>query len=308
MEDTLSINRRFQKGIFIISLDTEFAWGTSRARVPFKKKQFEQTRAVITELLKLFGRYQIRATWAVVGKLLEREGFQENSIWYARDAILQIIKCSPAQEIGCHSYMHKNFARLTPQEASADLDACIEAGEKLGIRFESFVCPYNSVAHTDVLVQKNFSCYRGVDERWYKKWRFVPPYVKIALNALEEMFAIAPPCVMPHRTKQGIVEIPGSTPYLPRDSFLRFIPVGAKVRRARKGIDRAIAEGKIFHLWFHPFNIASDAPALLAGLEEILAYAARKRGEGMLDILSMGEVAETFRNRLKSPFRGNIRV
>lgn len=288
------MNTRLQKGIFIISLDTEFAWGTPRKRVPLKKDQFEQTRAVISELLALFVRYNISATWAVVGKLLERDGSQENSIWDAQDVIRQIQQCPQEQEIGCHSYAHGDFGRYSRHEAVADINACQEAGEKLGIRFASFVFPYNSVAHTDVLASQKFVCYRGVDNRWYKKWRFMPPYIKIALNAIEELFAATPACVVPRRMGQGIIEIPGSTPYLPRDSFLRFVPVRAKVHRAHKGIDKAIAEGKIFHLWFHPFNIASDRVVLLAGLEEILAYAVRKRNEGMLDILPMREVARQF--------------
>ena len=55
---------------------------------------------------------------------------------------------------------------------------------------------------------------------------------------------------------------------------------------------RAIREGRVFHLWTHPFNLASDREPMLETLDAILRDAVRLRDDGLLRIESMSAVAE----------------
>ena len=58
------------RGVFTISIDTEFAWGTFDLPEAMTYRKLEaRSREVITRLLGLFETYNIEATWAVVGHL-----------------------------------------------------------------------------------------------------------------------------------------------------------------------------------------------------------------------------------------------
>ena len=69
------------------------------------------------------------------------------------------------------------------------------------------------------------------------------------------------------------------------------MPVRARVRKAGKGLHRAVRDEAVFHLWFHPFNLAPDRVAMLAALDEVLAEVATLRAAGRLDVRTMGELA-----------------
>jgi len=81
--------------------------------------------------------------------------------------------------------------------------------------------------------------------------------------------------------------------YLSRDSFRKFIPIKSREIKAKKGIDNAIKQKKIFHLWFHPFNLATDEVKLFKGLENILKYVDKKRSENLLEVKTMSQCVES---------------
>lgn len=281
-----------KKGVFTISLDWEMAWGTRKERVPAKKKQFEEARKIVGLLLELFGNYEISATWAVVGKLFEKPK-ETRSIWRAGDLVRMVRHFPVAQEIGAHSFSHKDFTRLGEEEAREDVKSWLRSAEEMDIVPRSFVFPYNRVAYQELLREMGFFCYRGPDNVWYRKIPLPFPF-GLFLEVVSDFLALSPPCSLPRG--KDLLEIPGSMPYLGRDSVMGLVPVGASVKRAKKGLDKAAREKKIFHLWFHPFNIASRKEALLAGLEEILRAGAEKREKGDLDILTMSQVYETLKD------------
>jgi hypothetical protein len=79
--------------------------------------------------------------------------------------------------------------------------------------------------------------------------------------------------------------------YLSRDGFRHFIPIASRVQQAKRGLRRAAERGELFHLWFHPFNLGSDAN-LFAGLEAIFTYASQLRDQGRLEILTMQQAGQ----------------
>jgi hypothetical protein len=62
------------------------------------------------------------------------------------------------------------------------------------------------------------------------------------------------------------------------------------VARAARALDRAAAQGEVFHLWFHPANFAHRPLEQFAVLDGILAHAARLRAAGRLDNATLAEV------------------
>ena len=59
-----------EKGLFLLSIDTELAWGGVHNGA-FRKRlgHYQRTREAIRQLVALLERYEIRATWAVTGHL-----------------------------------------------------------------------------------------------------------------------------------------------------------------------------------------------------------------------------------------------
>jgi hypothetical protein len=80
--------------------------------------------------------------------------------------------------------------------------------------------------------------------------------------------------------------------YFPMHGVRSLIPVSRRVSRAIKGLEAAAAQRKIFHLWFHPTNLADHTDTMFEGLEAILRHAKRLEDEGRLEIATMGEIAE----------------
>ena len=59
-----------ERGAFLLSIDTELAWGTVHLGLDKSyQAQYAQCREVINRLLELMERFEIKATWAVVGHL-----------------------------------------------------------------------------------------------------------------------------------------------------------------------------------------------------------------------------------------------
>jgi hypothetical protein len=71
----------------------------------------------------------------------------------------------------------------------------------------------------------------------------------------------------------------------------------ARLRRAMAGLRRARLTNGVFHLWTHPFNLASDRPYLLDVLEQILREATGWRERGDLAIEPMAAIADRMRTR-----------
>src|SRR5687767_9232224 len=59
-----------ERGVFVLSLDTELAWGSfDHTPVAAFANRYPDLRGTIRRLLDLFERYELSATWAVVGHL-----------------------------------------------------------------------------------------------------------------------------------------------------------------------------------------------------------------------------------------------
>ncbi len=95
---------------------------------------------------------------------------------------------------------------------------------------------------------------------------------------------------MPEKSPGGIWNIPGSMLYFPMHGGRRYIPLSLRVRRAIKGLDRAAAERRIFHLWFHPTNLVDERDRMFGGLRAIFEHVDRLRRDSRILVAPMGEV------------------
>src|SRR5687768_10583758 len=70
---SIKLSKKTAGGRFVISLDFELAWGVRDQ--PFRdhyRSNLLGARAAIPAILALFRRYEIHATWAIVGMLFHR--------------------------------------------------------------------------------------------------------------------------------------------------------------------------------------------------------------------------------------------
>ena len=299
-----------------MSLDTELMWGSFDL---VTQDEFERrnpgARGVNLRLLELLRSHRLSATWAVVGHLFLRDDAARcrgtvdedvpwpstprsraapsgdvitQPLWYAADLVAAIRSCDVPQEIACHSFSHTTMNRLTADELRGELRACAALARATGVGLKSFVFPHNVQAHHETLRDEGFVCFRsdplpdggGVLRT---PQRFVRYFGQFRRHA---------PAALPTRHRTGLLNIPSSMFLSPRHGLRRFVPIGRVLERALSGIEQAVAERKVFHLYFHPFNLCSEPETLFWVLDRIFDRVARLRDAGALDVLTMNEIAE----------------
>lgn len=312
------------KGAFVLSLDMEMAWGFNH--LPAWRRpthQYKEVRRIVDRLLALMEQYEIAATWATVGHLfleqcqcedgvkhpeivppeyswLDREwlepdpctDWEHDPYYYGPDLIQRVMECKVPQEIGCHNFSHVIVGdpECSRETFESELAACERLATEKGITLKSFVYPKNRVDYLDLLIQKGYSSYRGPEPCWFGNYPY--PLWRVA-HKIDRFFPITPPVVFPSYT-QGIWNIPGSAYYVDREGrWGKWLPIGMRVWKTRKGLQRAARVGGVFHMWFHPYNLASDMDGLFHGLERIFTEVNRLRDRGVLDNLTMGQLAES---------------
>jgi peptidoglycan/xylan/chitin deacetylase (PgdA/CDA1 family) len=311
--------------VFTLSLDFELIWGTAdTAGVERFRRACEIEREVIVDrLLSLLAEFEISASWCIVGHLfldsctpvaeirhpeivrpshrwIQGDWFDHDPsgsertdpIFYGSSLVERIRACSVSQEIGCHSFSHVIFGDhgCSRETAASELAACLRLAEQRDIQLKSFAFPRNSVGHLDVLREHGFVAYRGPEPVWWERPR-VPPALKRLGHLADVLTARRPPVVLPRQTRNGLWDIPGSMMYFPIHGGRRHIPRALRVARAVKGIERAARERRIFHLWFHPTNLADDPEEMLGGLRLIFERVDALRANGQMKVAPMGALA-----------------
>jgi hypothetical protein len=111
---------------------------------------------------------------------------------------------------------------------------------------------------------------------------------------------IAPPAEP--KWRDGIWEIPSSMCFC--DPKIKF----SVLPRAKLGLCRAIKAKKVFHIFLHPHNLLMY-PSLKDDLDKFLSFVAKKRGEGKIEVMTMGgfvEVLDGWMKVMRSVIRGGL--
>lgn len=316
-----------KKGVFVLSLDTELAWGCcfDKSKLKQNTPYFIKARENISALLNLLERYNISATWAVVGHLFLSScqpvngvkhpeivrpkyswfhgdwfdcdpcsSIESDPVWYGRDIVETIKNCKIPQEIGCHTFSHiiVDDPGCSQHCFNSELKLCRDLADGLGIDLKSFVFPKNKSKYLDSLAANSFIAYRGEKQYWYRK---PPALLQYIAYAIDRFLLFTPPVSSP--TKEACWNIEESYFWGHCDGAWKFLPITYRVKQAKMGIDKAARQAQVFHLWFHPFNLATAPNRLLKGLEEVFRYVNRIREESKIENLTMGALVEKLEQR-----------
>ncbi len=308
---------------FALTFDTELIWGSLHRMGPGEfAARHPDVRWTIRPIIGLLDAYQIPATWAFVGHLLlsrcERTADgranhglvappsdaasspffaadpcsdrQRDPLFYGDDILDAVLAAKSRHEIGCHSFMHAplNDPALNHEMIRADLQACRRAAAERGIELQSFVFPWNRIAHLPLLQEQGFVAFRGPDPTWHAGIGGLPGR---AAHLLDQAAAVTPPVVVPREELPGLWNIPGSMLLMPPRGIRSAVPARSRVAKAEAGLRAAIRRGAVFHLWAHPWNLANEAQFMLGVLERILERAATLRQQGLLVIEPMAAIA-----------------
>ncbi|MGE0772975.1 MAG: polysaccharide deacetylase family protein [Cyclobacteriaceae bacterium] len=205
-------------GIFTISLDFELHWGgfekwtlNHSYQSPVTSYQnrysryFLNTRLAIPKMLELFQRYEIHATWAAVGMLLndskeelltnapgEKPSYlnqhlsafrfidtmgigdnEELDPFHFAPSLVKVILDTPGQELGTHTYAHFycNEPGQTVEQFRADLNSAKKVSEKYGVTLRSLVFPRNqfNVDYLRVCREEGITSVRSNPLDWFWK-------------------------------------------------------------------------------------------------------------------------------------------
>ncbi|QQS47677.1 MAG: polysaccharide deacetylase family protein [Acidobacteriota bacterium] len=319
-----------KNGVLLISLDFELYWGVRDVRkLDDYRRNLLGVRRAVPAMLDLFERYDIHATWAVVGflhfrnknELLaglpeKRPEYTDRSLCpydylpeigedeisdpchYAPSLIELIAARSPQQEIGTHTLSHY-YCIEAGQNAETfrhDLAAAIRIGGARNLDTVSLVFPRNQVntEYLDLCGDLGITSYRGVEDSWLYVTRN---------QSRESLFRrglrLLDACVnltghhcytLPERNGNGPVNLPSSR-------FLRPVTTGFKafsplhLNRITGGLEHAAKTGQIYHLWWHPHNFGADPEGNVSFLQKILDRFNMLRDSYGMRSLNMRELA-----------------
>ena len=314
-----------KNGNLVISLDFELLWGVFDI-VNHKEKidYFEKTREVIPEILHLFAKYKVHATWAVVGMLFnkdweewrknfpatlpeykkselsayrfgQKESFQipEESVFAPE--IIGKLNHVEGQEIATHTYSHYYCLEdgQDPSDFKADLEKTIEMGRKAGIEIKTLVFPRNQLKqeYLNICGQLGIKNVRSNPSSWY--WR------DTLSEALLTKVARSGDAYLPFGKKSYSL-LTGAKEFPIEQKASRFLrPVEnnrvlrkLKLNRIKQEMEVAARKKEIYHLWWHPHNFGDKPEESLKDLSRILEKFDQLRLDDDFQSLNMKEIGE----------------
>jgi hypothetical protein len=283
---------------------------------------------VIQRTLGLFERYEIHATWAIVGLLAhdsiyelmsknattelnysnksyspfpltkEKYGDFEPEILLGKSEIKTILNTNN-QELASHTYSHLYALEngITTSDFEVDCTKMTEIGEQLGLDFTSIVFPRNQLNPSFLAVckQNGITAFRGNQETYF--WNN-SPFQKEGLfkkmgRVLDAYFPISTTKsynIDQLKLVEGVLNVPANRFFRPvsNKNWLE----KRKIRRIKAEMKKAAENQTIYHLWWHPHNFAKNLEASLSQLEEILAYAVLLNEKSGFVSLNLSEIVE----------------
>ncbi|MEM9510111.1 MAG: polysaccharide deacetylase family protein [Cyanobacteria bacterium P01_E01_bin.35] len=317
----------YLSGALVISLDLELYWGM-RDVISLDRYQqhLEGVRLAIPEILNLFNKYNIHATWATLGFLYCQDSKQlqrnlpqqlpnyqqaelspyqylnqlqpiDNQLHFCPE-IIEFIKLCPGQEIGTHTFSHYYCLEpgQTQAEFKADLDKAINTAEKFNVETKSLVFPRNQYnqAYLETIKDCGITCYRGNETSSIYNSEAGDgdrPYKRI-LRLIDAYLNLS------GQNCSTWEQVGSNYPFnIPSSRFLR--PYSAKLkiidnlrlRRINSGLEYAANHGQIYHLWWHPHNFGVNLQENLRFLTQILEKYQQLNTHKQMQSLNMGEVA-----------------
>ncbi|MBN1230774.1 MAG: polysaccharide deacetylase family protein [Anaerolineales bacterium] len=309
-------------GYFILSLDTELGIGyydLDEKRHAIFSPDGSRERESIRRLLELFEKYEIRATWAIVGHMMfetcefcewcpvknwqgKYQSYEEaygtsHPLWYGKDMVDLIYAHRDNNEIGFHGYTHEVFSdsAMSMERTQKEILEWKRLASRWGIEPASIVFPRDRVGNLKIFQQAGFRCFRS--DRTYPLWERVP-YLGKFIKTLDRIFGITSPNVYSldqNEITQGLVNMQSSEHFFDLNRHIKDILDNAGLsflhtRRTLRAVRKAMRQGKAFHLWAHPWTFQSNHD--FEKLEKVLQLVKQGITNGHLKSVTMQEYAD----------------
>jgi peptidoglycan/xylan/chitin deacetylase (PgdA/CDA1 family) len=307
-----------EPGYFLLSFDTELAWGHYDCFRPelFSADGSRERRAV-DGILDLLDEYGIVGTWAFVGHLFYeaceaceicpilawKERYRsfdyiyenDHPLWYGPDLLERVRSRAIPHELAFHGYTHRIFdERSMPrEEAALEIQEWLRLAERKEITPETVIFPRNCVGHLDLFTGAGFICYRGEEAMpAFYRW---PVIGRVFRRLYYYLAAVsAPPIYTPQREASGLVNLPSSRWLFGfnrrGDRLLDALNLSTlRLRKMASGIRAAAREGKVIHIWAHPYEFRSEKD--LNRLRYLLHHAAEEIAAGRMRSIGMADLS-----------------
>lgn len=290
---------------FVISLDFEKYWGIrDHSEISEYQENLENVDQVIINLLDIFDKYDIHATWGIVGfllhknkkelinKLPQRTDFYDavelnpypylknndldSQFHFAEDIINKISRDSN-QEIASHTYSHY-YALEEGQnikDFEDDLKTFLSVSNEKGYDVTSIIFPRNQINenYISVLTKHGISAYRGNEQHHIYKAEAEEnsSLIKRGLRLADRYLNITGYHTYPLSKKAKFYNIKSSrflAPYISKLRVLEFL----RLRRIKNAMTYAAKNNQIYHLWWHPHNFGKNMEENFNFLDEILKH------------------------------------
>jgi peptidoglycan/xylan/chitin deacetylase (PgdA/CDA1 family) len=297
------------------SLDFELRWGMHDLlgldRDSYRKN-LEGAREAVLQLLRLFTRRRVRATWATVGALACQNwedyflrapappryintqlainpryaDLDPDGVLHFAPDLVALVAETPGQDVGTHTFSHLYLGELGVMQTDAAADHAATLAlfrERLGVTPTSLVFPRNQVAFLAHYRGHGIRAWRDNENAWY--YQLTRHTNHPLVRGLRMMDALTP-----WRVRGGSFS-GGRTPstlfvrvYLPESLWnLHLARIVAETRR--------IKPGGVLHFWLHPHNLGADVPRGIRRLEQVLDVIDRHAPRGTI-YASMRDLAE----------------
>lgn len=315
-----------RQGAMVISLDFELLWGMiDLTDVNSYGENIIGARTAVIRILELFEKYDIHATWAIVGFLyfsnikelkenlpsrtpgytnqqyssysyIDNIRDDEEKYFFAPELIKKI-KETPNQEIATHTHSH--YYCLEDGQDKDDFELDLSCTEKIaqenGITLKSIVFPRNqmNMEYTEIMKKHNIRCFRGNEKSWCNKatneqgTTLLMRAIRLADSYIN---LTGHQCYGYDEIKEGELNNIRSSrffrPYNPKFAVLEKL----RLHRIKKQMYYAAKNRKIYHMWWHPHNFGKYMDENLKNLEELLQYYCTLKNEFGFESMSMSEV------------------
>lgn len=322
-------------GKFVISLDFELLWGVrDKKNISTYGENIKGVHQVIPNLLNIFRKYKIEATFSTVGFLffetkeqlvqniptnkpnyidknlspyeghfnLVKDNYNVDEYHFAPQ-LIRLIKEYPEQEIGTHTFSHYYCLEPGQDEVAFrdDLKAAIKVAQLYNISIESLVFPRNQFNDSYIAICKEMGLitYRGNEKSWLYKAQIgeKESAIRRILRLLDSYIPLTGEnCYSDNDMKSNFpINIPSSRFLRAYSKKLAVIDF-LKLKRIKDGMTYAAKNNKTYHLWWHPHNFGINQEENFNFLIKILKHYEYLNKTYGFESITMKNLAKRLRN------------
>ena len=294
-------------GALVISLDFELFCGIRDHRtIDEYRLNLEGVELAVNQILKLFEKYEIAATWGTVGLLMcadkeealnfvpsQKPSYKisnlspykylneqtlETRYHFAPQLVSKIVS-TPNQELASHTFSH--YYCLEDGQKTQDFQDDLKSATKVAkVKFnnelKSLIFPRNQFnkEYLKEISREGFISYRGNEDNFLNR-----PTKGSGIKTLQRALRLLDSYInitgsnSYNIQNQGhkLVDLKASRFLRPYSNKLKVIEF-LKIRRIKKSMLKAAKKNEVFHLWWHPHNFGKNINENIHNLEEILKY------------------------------------